>query len=82
MKKSIELPLTVGFDNNTVIGWMQLNAEAEQLVNEAVLVQCVFAPAYLQQEDGTIKLVEFSLIPAKNAVNLINQGVEDAKAAE
>ena len=69
-----DLPLTVGFGNDQ-IGWIKFTTN----IPEAALVQMVFAPAYIKNDDGTIELIEFSLIPAGNAVSLINRGIEDAE---
>jgi hypothetical protein len=58
------------------------DALAKVLFSDAVLVQSVFAPAYYKKDDGTIKLSEFSLIPAANAAGLINRGIEKAEAGD
>lgn len=68
-----DLPLTTGFSQE-VIGRITMITELQDIE----LAQMVMAPAYRQNEDGTIELLEFSLIPAANAVGLINRGMDKA----
>jgi hypothetical protein len=67
--------VTKNFDDTQVVGHLELNKELEDLL----LVQCVIAPAYIQHEDGTLELTEFSLIPAPDAAGLITRGMEKVK---
>ena len=67
--------VTQGFDDTKIIGNIELNYDFDDIL----LAQCVLAPAYMQEEDGTIKLLEFSLIPAPDAKGLIERGMEKVK---
>lgn len=64
-----ELPVTIGF-NNEAIGWLTINSP----IPDSALIHMVLAPAYVKKEDGTIQLVEVSLIPAQSAVDFITKG--------
>lgn len=80
-----KIPITRGFGQNLedLIGYIQLDVDgtiAPLVLSDLILAQSVFAPAYMQKEDGTIELLEFSLIPARDAKNLIERGMENAEA--
>lgn len=69
--------VTRSFDDTQIVGYLEIN----DVYSDTLLAQCVLAPAYKQNEDGTIELLEFSLIPAPDARGLIERGMEKANEA-
>lgn len=59
-----DILVTREFNLNEMIGVLELTDEGKKLFRKDM----VLAPGYIEQEDGSIKLVEISLIPAWRAV--------------
>lgn len=64
---SKRIPITVGFDQSpdSLMGYAELNEESKIKFLEGM----AFAPGYIKHDDGTIELIEISMVAANSVRN-------------
>lgn len=63
------IPVTTGFDNASLVGWAEIQ---DNILRALISGRFRIAPAYIEHSDGSIEVVELSIV-ADNAAQPCNQ---------